>query len=213
MKKKDILKEVIIIFWLFVIGSLVGYILEMIVGLVQTGHFESRQGLIYGPFTPVYGIGMAMYYFILNHMKTDNKVKIFFLTAIWGGMLEYLCSFLQEKIYGTISWDYSNLILNINGRTSILHCTYWGIAGVLYVMCIDPLLEKIKERINTKGFKIITTIVLILMLSNICISCVAANRQTERRKNIAPASSLDVFLDRYYSDEYMDRIYANKKEV
>ena len=179
MKKKDILKEVIIIFWLFVIGSLVGYILEMIVGLVQTGHFESRQGLIYGPFTPVYGIGMAMYYFILNHMKTDNKVKI----------------------------------LNINGRTSILHCTYWGIAGVLYVMCIDPLLEKIKERINTKGFKIITTIVLILMLSNICISCVAANRQTERRKNIAPASSLDVFLDRYYSDEYMDRIYANKKEV
>ncbi len=156
---------------------------------------------------------MAMYYFILNHMKTDNKVKIFFLTAIWGGMLEYLCSFLQEKIYGTISWDYSNLILNINGRTSILHCTYWGIAGVLYIMYVDPLLEKIKERINAKGFKIITTIVLILMLSNICISCVAANRQTERRKNIAPASSLDVFLDRYYSDEYMDRIYANKKEV
>ncbi len=213
MKKKDILKEVIIIFWLFVIGSLVGYILEMIVGLVQTGHFESRQGLIYGPFTPVYGIGMVMYYFVLNHMKTDNKVKIFFLTAIWGGMLEYLCSFLQEKIYGTISWDYSNLILNINGRTSILHCTYWGIAGVLYIMYVDPLLEKIKERINAKGFKIITTIVLILMLSNICISCVAANRQTERRKNIAPASSLDVFLDRYYSDEYMDRIYANKKEV
>lgn len=213
MNKKGILKEFITVFWLFIIGSLIGYILEMIVGLVQTGHFESRQGLVYGPFTPVYGIGIIMYYFILKSIKTENKTKIFFLTAILGGILEYMCSFLQEKIYGTISWDYSHLIFNINGRTSILHCTYWGIAGILYVMYVAPLLEKMKEKINARSFKAITTIVLVFMLSNICISCVAASRQTERRKNIAPTSNLDVFLDKYYSDEYMDRIYANKKEV
>lgn len=56
MEKKKIINELAVIFWLFVIGSIVGYIYEMIVVLVQKGCFESRQGLIYGPFTPIYGI-------------------------------------------------------------------------------------------------------------------------------------------------------------
>ena len=56
MEKKKIINEITVIFWLFVIGSIVGYIYEMIVVLVQKGYFESRQGLIYGPFTPIYGI-------------------------------------------------------------------------------------------------------------------------------------------------------------
>lgn len=47
MEKKKIIKELIIIFWVFIIGSILGYIFEMIVVLFQKGYFESRQGLIY----------------------------------------------------------------------------------------------------------------------------------------------------------------------
>ena len=79
-----------------------------------------------------------------------------------GGVTEYLCSFIQEKAFGTISWDYSHLLFNINGRTSLLHCTYWGIAGILYVTYIDPLLEKIKQKTNDKSLKITTIIFSIL---------------------------------------------------
>lgn len=56
MEKKDVIKKLIIVLWLFVIGSFIGYVVEMCVGFVQNGYFESRQGLIYGPFTPVYGV-------------------------------------------------------------------------------------------------------------------------------------------------------------
>ena len=56
-----VFKEIFKVFILFMIGSILGYIVEMIVGLVQNGHFVSRQGLIYGPFTPVYGIGIIVY--------------------------------------------------------------------------------------------------------------------------------------------------------
>ena len=69
MEKKNLIKELIIVFWLFIIGSILGYIFEMIVVLFQKGYFESRQGLIYGPFTPVYGIGAIIYYLILNNIK------------------------------------------------------------------------------------------------------------------------------------------------
>ena len=177
MKKENILKELIIIFWLFIIGSILGYIFEMIVVLFQKGYFESRQGLIYGPFTPVYGIGAIIYYLVLNQVKTRNKLKIFFITMILGGATEYISSFIQEKAFGTISWDYSYLMFNLNGRTSLLHCTYWGIAGVLYVTFIEPLIEKLRLIIDTKSLKIITIFVSIFMIFNIQISCFAADRQ------------------------------------
>lgn len=185
----------------------------MIVVLFQKGYFESRQGLIYGPFTPVYGIGAIIYYLILNNIKKDNKIKIFFITAILGGITEYICSLVQEKVFGTISWDYSYLIFDINGRTSLLHCSYWGIAGILYVIYIDPFLEKLKCKIDKKILKIVSIIFAVFMLFDISISCIAANRQTERRNNISPESKLDLFLDKYYPDEYMDKIFANKREV
>lgn len=212
MEKRKVVEELIILFWLFILGSIIGYIFEMTVVLFQKGYFESRQGLIYGPFTPVYGIGMVVYYVILKSIHTQNKVEIFFVTMLLGGITEYLCSFVQEKAFGTISWDYSYLRFHLNGRTSLLHCTYWGIAGILYSMYIVPRLEQWRRLITNKSLQIMTSFVVIFMVFNITISCVAAERQTQRRKNIEPENELDVFLDEHYPDERMNRIFANKKE-
>ena len=82
MDKKDVIKKLIIVLWLFVIGSFIGYVAEMIVGFVQNGYFESRKGLIYGPFTPVYGVGLVIYYLVLNNMDTKDAIKVFFITAL-----------------------------------------------------------------------------------------------------------------------------------
>ncbi len=215
MEKRKVLEELIILFWLFILGSIIGYLYEMIVVLFQKGYFESRQGLIYGPFTPVYGIGMVVYYLVLKSMDTRNKMEVFLVTMLLGGITEYLCSFIQEKAFGTISWDYSYLHFNLNGRTSLLHCTYWGIAGVLYMTLISPQIANFRNRlnINQTSLKVVTSLVLVFMVFNITISCIAAERQTERRKNIQPANRMDLFLDEYYPDEYMDRIFANKKET
>ncbi len=213
MEKKSILKELIVLFWVFIIGSILGYIYEMILVLLQKGYFESRQGLIYGPFIPVYGIGGIVYYIILNNVKTKNKAKIFLITAVLGGTTEYLCSFVQEKVFGTISWDYSYLTFNLNGRTSLLHCTYWGIAGILYSLYISPKIEKLKENINKNSLRIITIVLTIFMIWDISISCLAAGRQYNRKNNIEPKNKLDVYLDEHYPDEVIDKVYANKKDV
>ena len=213
MEKKSILKELIILFWVFIIGSILGYIYEMILVLLQKGYFESRQGLIYGPFIPVYGIGGMVYYMILSNVKTRNKVKIFLITAVLGGTTEYLCSFVQEKVFGTISWDYSYLTFNLNGRTSLLHCTYWGTAGILYSVYISPKIEKLKENIEKNSLKIVTAVLTVFMVWDITISCLAAGRQYSRKNNIEPLNRLDAYLDEHYPDEVIDRVYANKKDV
>ena len=212
MEKRKVVEEFVILFWLFVLGSMIGYMFEMIVVLFQKGYFESRQGLIYGPFTPVYGIGMVVYYLILKSIHTEKKMEIFLVTMLLGGITEYVCSFVQEKAFGTISWDYSYLRFHLNGRTSLLHCTYWGIAGILYSCLIVPRLQNWREMVNRRSLQMMTSFVVIFMVFNITISCAAAERQTQRKKNIEPENELDIFLDEYYPDERMDKIFANKKE-
>ena len=212
-KKKSKLEEVIKIFWVFIIASIIGYIFEFIVVLFQKGYYECRQGLIYGPFIPVYGIGAIVYYLFFYKIKTRNKLIVFLLSMILGGITEYLCSFVQEMVFGTISWDYSYLPFNVNGRTSLLHCTYWGIAGIMYIMWVEPLINKIGRVSEKKVTKLVTIIVALFMLFNIVISSVAMYRQTQRLRNVQPQNKLDVFLDKYYPDEYLDKIYANKKNV
>ena len=211
MNKRTIKRELITIFWIFIIGSILGYIFEMTVVLFQKGHFETRQGLIYGPFIPVYGIGGIVYYILLSQIETRNKVKIFFITMVLGGVTEYISSYVQEKVFGTISWDYTYMLFDINGRTSLLHCTYWGIAGVIYVSFIEPGIKKLKEHTENPSLQVMTLVLVIFMVFNISISCLAATRQANRRKNIPPQNKIDVFLDKYYPDEYMNSIYTNMK--
>ena len=126
IRKENLLFKIVKLFWIFLIGSFIGYIIETIVGLVQNGHLVSRQGLLFGPFIQVYGIGLVTYYLVISKIKTRNYIKIFLISMLLGGIVEYLFSYFQEKLFGTISWDYSALLFNINGRTSLLHCIYWG---------------------------------------------------------------------------------------
>lgn len=213
IEKKSKFSRFIKIFVIFMIGSILGYIVEMIVGLVQNGHFVSRQGLIYGPFTPVYGIGILVYYFFFSIINTKNKGYIFIFSMILGGITEYLCSYIQERVFGTVSWDYSNWIFNINGRTTLIHCTYWGFAGLLYTSYIKPLIPKIEEFVKNHKVKAMTSMVAVFMVFNITISSMAAIRQNERINNIPASGNVDIFLDNMYPDEYMDEVFENKKHV
>lgn len=210
MKRKDVFKFVLIIFWVFIIGSMIGYGVETIVAIIQKGHFASRQGLLYGPLIPVYGVGLVSYYLVISKIKDKSNLKIFIITMVLGGIVEYLFSFFQEKFFGTVSWDYSNLWFNLNGRTSLLHCLYWGTGGVLFVKYVYPFIEKLINKIDILALKQITVILLVLLAFDVGISCIAANRQRERIEGVVANSSLDRFCDEYYPDSVMDYIYSNK---
>lgn len=99
ISKKENLQKIIKLFWIFLIGSIIGYIIEMIVGLVQNGHFVSRQGLLFGPFIQVYGVGLVIYYLVISNIKQKNYIKIFFISMLLGGIVEYLFSFFQEVLF------------------------------------------------------------------------------------------------------------------
>ncbi len=213
VKKEEnkILRKIVKVFWVFVIGSIIGYLLEMMVGLVQNGHFVSKQGLIYGPFSQVYGIGLVIYYLVIPNNK--KNIEIFLISMFLGGIVEYIFSYLQETFFGTISWDYSNLLFNINGRTSLLHCIYWGIGGILFSKYIKPQIEKIDCLCPKIWFKVLTIFLAIFVVFDIIISSLACKRQEERKEGIEAKNNIEIFLDKTYTDEVLNKIYSNAKEI
>lgn len=211
--KEKIIQKLTKIFWIFLIGSILGYGIEMVVGLVQNGHFVSRQGLLFGPFIQVYGVGLIAYYLVISNIKKKSYIKIFFITMLLGGIVEYLFSYLQETWFGTISWDYSNLLFNIHGRTSLLHCLYWGIGGVLFVRFILPLIRNLNEWCKNTNFRYITAFLVLFITFDIVMSGMAGSRQLERKNNIAANGYIDNFFDEYYPDEKLEQIYSNAKTV
>lgn len=208
---KKFAREFFKLFWIFVFGCIMGYVMEVIFNFVRTGEFETRQGLIYGPFAPVYGIGTLVFYLILPKFK--KMWQVFLVSGVLGGVTEYLSSYFQEKLFGTISWDYSNQFLNFNGRTSILYCLVWGALGVVFIKFVYPYFDKIFDRVLYKiGTKVITAFAVGFMIFNISISSLAAQREYERREHIEAGSRMDVFLDEHFPDEILDEVYRNRIE-
>ncbi|MFQ9247703.1 MAG: putative ABC transporter permease [Clostridium paraputrificum] len=137
----NMLKKVLSFFYLtdlyklvliFMIGSFIGYIVEMLYCYLKNGRFESRKGVIYGPFSPVYGFGAIVFTILLYKLEHFNAFIIFVVSAVVGAIFEYICSFVQEKTIGTISWQYNKTPLNLGGRTSGLYALYWGVLGLIF---------------------------------------------------------------------------------
>lgn len=210
-KGMKMINFIIKIFWIFIIGSVAGFFIEMTYTAVYTRTFVIRRGLIYGPFIQIYGMGAVAYYLLISKVKEPKDA--FFTGMLMGGILEYVCSFFQEILFGTISWDYSHFFLNFNGRTCVLYCFYWGIIAVAFLKVVYPWLERIEPLIYKKGVRIFTVFLMLFMVFDITISCTAAKRQQERHDNIPAKNQIDVFLDNTYPDEYLDIIYNNKREI
>lgn len=198
-------------FLIFIIFSIVGFIYEIILEYVQTGNIVSKQELMYGPFTIVYGIGAVIFTILAKKFK--NMAVIFLIASFWGGLLEYLYSFFQEKFYGTISWDYSNAITNIDGRTTLIYAIGWGILGVIYVRWLYPFVSKVIESVPKKIGVTVTWILIIFMIFNIMVTVCASVRQYERKKGEPAKNSIDEFYDKYFPDQKLDSTFENRKEV
>ena len=85
------------ILWYFIIFSVLGLIIEMLFCYATTRVIESRKGLVWGPFCPIYGIGATLLIVFLNRYQ-DNPVKLFLFGALVGDIFEYISSYVLETI-------------------------------------------------------------------------------------------------------------------
>ncbi len=201
------------LFWIFFIGCFLGVILETLYCIIVRRHYESRVGVIYGPFNPIYGFGAVLLTICLRWLGSKRDLYILLGSAVIGGAFEYFCSFCQEHALGTVSWEYSHTQYNFNGRTNVLYLFFWGLLGLIWVRKIYPRLSSLIERIPTHIKNPLTIILSVFMLINMLLSVMALERQSRRRKGILPTNRVELFLDKHYPDDLLKEIYANMMVV
>ena len=201
------------LFYLFVIGSFIGTILETIWAFCVDGHFEMRVGMVYGPFIPVYGGGACFLTAALYKLYKLNDTLVFVISAFVGAGFEYFCSWLQEQMFGTVSWDYSDTPFNLDGRTNLMYALIWGFLGLVWVRCLYPWTAKLIEKIPKRAGAIITTFLIVFMAFNGFMSVTATARWTQRTDGVPASNSFEEYLDEKFDNEKMEFLFPGMKKA
>lgn len=199
--------------WLFVLGSLTGYVGETVWYYYLRGHLINRQGVLIGPFSPIYGVGFVMLTLLLYRWKDGDWKRIWLVSAVVLTSFEYLCSYAMEHILGTRAWNYSKQAFNLNGRICLKFTLMWGFLGVLFIKILYPRFSKAIERMDSKRGRAIGVALAVFLLFDCLFSVRVSLRQTERRLGISPRSTLDVWVDSYYTDEKLAEIYTEIRVI
>lgn len=197
------------LFWIFFIGSFIGVIVEVIFCLIVDHRYESRSGVIYGPFNPVYGFGAVVITLALYWLRNKRDIWVFLCGGVIGAAFEYVCSWYQETFLGTVSWDYSGSFLNIGGRTNLLYALFWGLLSIVWLKFIFPFMSRMIEKIPNWLGRGLTWVLVIFMAFNCLISAAAVNRMSARYEGIPARNGFDMFLDQAYPDEFLTQIYTH----
>lgn len=205
-------------FWYFLIFSIVGLILETIYCYITSGVIESRKGLIWGPFCPVYGVCGAVLIYVLNLFNCKSAIKLFILGFVLGSIAEYILSYGLEVVYGIRFWNYEYLQYNLNGRISLIFSFYWGILSVILIRFIKPVIDKFVNRIKPHTRNIVELGIFVFL----CLDCVATiwgiqsyqnrvlyNKVYRANTNNIILKAREIIENNYFTNERMSRTFPN----
>ncbi len=120
--------------WIF-LYSVGGWVYESVLCSVSDKRWINR-GFLNGPYCPVYGFGAVLNILILDGV--NNILILFCLSSVIACTLEYLTSWLMEKLFQARWWDYSGHRYNLNGRISLAGAVVFGILSVLLIRLVHP---------------------------------------------------------------------------
>jgi len=203
------LKKICFYFLNFIICSIFGCIIETIWCIIKNKRYESRKGLLYGPFIPIYGVAGMILSILITELDIKNILSVFFIGVIVSTIVEFLSSYLQEKIFHSRSWDYSSFPCNLNGRVNLIYSLMFGVVAVLwYVFCYDLSLI-IFNNIEFKFIKILCLILFIFIMYDMILSFIVVYRAKMRRSAIIRNNKFWKYIDKKYPDERILKAYSN----
>ena len=158
-----------IYFLLFFAYAILGWIMEVVLKLISQKKFINR-GFLIGPYCPIYGYGVLLITFLLRKYQNDFWATFIFSILICG-VLEYITSYLLEKIFHARWWDYSNKKFNINGRICLETLIPFGIMGCLIIYVTNPIIIDFLNKLPSLLIHITSIALFMCYIVDNVISC------------------------------------------
>ena len=160
-----------ILFLYFFIYSVLGWIVETLYCRIGDGRWTNR-GFLFGPYCPIYGFGALIVIYTLGYF-IYSPIYVFVLGMLATSILEYITSFILEKIFNAKWWDYSNMKFNIKGRICLLNTLEFGILGLVILYGIHPIISTLISKIPSDLIQLISTVLLIIMTIDTCSTVIS----------------------------------------
>lgn len=203
----DIIKYTLLFFFY----SAAGWLLESTYCSIGEKKLINR-GFLTGPVCPIYGTAAIVLTVLIYNPFKDNALAVFLLGIIFCDIVEYITSYLMEKLFAARWWDYTNEFLNLNGRICLKHTLYWGVLSIVFVRVIHPSVDRLYGKINEDYLVYIFAVVMIIFV----IDLINAVRQAlDIRKLQLKLKKIINLLSEYYNDtkENIEGKYYAVKEI
>ncbi len=188
-------------FYIFIIYSFLGWLMEVLLVSFQQRKITAR-GFLIGPWCPIYGFG-ALFVNLLLKKYYEDTIVLFIMSFLLGTILEYITSYLMEKIFKARWWDYTNHKFHINGRVSLTTSLGFGLLGVILVYVFNPFFLKIISNIPNILFNTVMIIILLIFVSDVIISFkIITNIKKENFANIKDITEI--------ANEEVKKVLKNK---
>lgn len=201
-KAVDFLVELL---WVFAICSVAGLVIEEIAYMVSHGGaMQDRAGLVFGPFSPIYGVGGVAMTVTVRCMGKLPLPAVFLACALVGGAFEFLTSWLMETFLGITAWDYTGTWLSVDGRTNGEYMIIWGLLGVVWLKAVLPLLQRLIYAVPARQRIAVTVGMGAFLLVDAVLTVEALNCWYLRAAGDVPDTALQLFCAQHFDDAFME---------
>lgn len=198
---------------LFFLGSMAGLLIEEVWMLATAGLTENRVGLVWGPFSPLYGLGAVLLTLLSFFLRSRGARawQVFLVSALVGGVLEQLTGWSMSTFFDAESWTYLHLPDHITQWVAWRFLAFWGLLGLTWSRAVMPRLLYTIGMPTTRRQAVFVTLVAVYLVADIAMTLVCFDRKTERDAGIPPANAFEQWVDTNYSDEFIAGRFENLK--
>lgn len=208
------------LFWVFFVCSVLGLILEEVwhMVVVDPGVYQDRAGMLFGPFSPIYGFGAVLMTMALNRFYKKNPLIIFLVSALIGGAFEVFVGWFMQTSFGVVSWSYSHIRLFgmpdpiavlTGGRTCTPFACMWGLGGLIWIKVLLPRLLKLINMIPWKRRYSATVILTAVMLIDGVMTLQSLDYWYQRVNGSVRNIPVAQFYDKHFDNEYMENRFQS----
>ena len=149
------------------IYSIIGWVYESTICSIGQRKLINR-GFLNGPYCPIYGTGAVLVLLVLGRIQ--NPVLLFFAGAVLTCSLEYLTSWLMEKLFHARWWDYSKRKFNIGGRVCLIGAVVFGAFSVVLILVLHPWVKSLTDPLTDTALTWICAILLVGIVSDLIVT-------------------------------------------
>ncbi len=191
------------LFWIFVICSVVGLVVETIVSYPIDGMWKNRAGLVWGPFSPIYGVGGVLMTMALSRLAARPAWESFVVAALVGGAFELVAGWFWKNAFGIVAWSYIDQPFNIGGYTCLGISIVWGIAGVAWAKIGLPITMRLIGAIPASVRVWLTAALAAFLAVDIVVTLASFSFWFDRQAGMPITTSAAQFFAQYFGDDFM----------